>query len=164
MLDPKWMMRRRKHEIGLKRGIYKRIKNGETHPRNRYAELVRSVKRNTRSAKRNYEIRVAREAKKDPKRFFQTHRTKVREKIGPLKTDTGDVIDDKEGMSKLLNNYFRSVFTQENLSTLPEGVQVYEGNDNDRLRDVTITRQIIQEEIDKLKKNKSKGKKKKKGS
>ncbi len=60
-------------------------------------------------------------------------------------------------MSKLLNNYFLSVFTQENLSTLPEGVQVYEGNDNDRLSDGTVTRQIVQEEIDKLKKNKSPG-------
>ncbi len=60
-------------------------------------------------------------------------------------------------MSKLLNKYFLSVFTQENLSTLPEGVQVYKGNDNDMLKDVTITRQIVQEEIDKLKKNKSPG-------
>ncbi len=83
------------------------------------------------------------------------YRNKAREKIGPLKTDTGDVIDDSEGMSKLLNNYFLSVFTQQNLSSLPEGVQVYEGNDNDRLRDVTITRQIVLEEIDKLKKSKS---------
>ncbi len=83
--------------------------------------------------------------------------TKAREKIGLLITDTGDVIDDSEGMNKLLNNYFLSVFTQENLSTLPEGVQVYEGNDNDRLRDVTITRQVVLEEIDRLKKNKSPG-------
>ncbi len=81
--------------------------------------------------------------------------TKAREKIGPLKTDTGNVINEGEGMSKLLNNYFLSVFTQENLSTLPEGVHVYEGNDNDSLRDVTITRQIEQEEIDRLQKNKS---------
>ncbi len=79
-LDPKWMTRRLKHEIGLKRGIYKRIKNSETYFRNSYAELLRSVKRNSRSAKRKYEIRGAREAKKDPKGFFQMYRTKAREK------------------------------------------------------------------------------------
>ncbi len=138
--------------ILLKRGMYKRIKNGETHLSNRYVKLLRSVKRDIRSEKRNYEIRVARKAKKDPKGFFKMYRTKAREKIGPLETNTGDVIDDSEGMSKLLNNYFLSVFTQENLSTLPEGVQVYGGNVSDRLRNVTITRQMVQQEIDRLRK------------
>ena len=51
--EPKWMTRRLKHEIGLKRRLYKRIKNGDTHLRAQYNELVRAVKRNTRVAKRN---------------------------------------------------------------------------------------------------------------
>ncbi len=46
-LDPKWITRSLKHELGLKWGIYKRIQNSETHLRNRYVELVRSVRRNT---------------------------------------------------------------------------------------------------------------------
>ncbi len=50
--DPKWMTRGLKHEIGLKRRLYKRIKNGEIHLRARYNDLVRAVKRNTRVAKK----------------------------------------------------------------------------------------------------------------
>ncbi len=64
------MTRGLKHEIGLKRRLYKRIKTGETHLRAQYNELVRTVKRNTRVAKRNYEIKVAREAKRNPQGFL----------------------------------------------------------------------------------------------
>ncbi len=67
--DPKWMTHGIKHEIGQKRTLYRRIKNGENHLRTRYNELVRTVKRNTQVAKRNYEIRMAREAKNNPKEF-----------------------------------------------------------------------------------------------
>jgi len=65
------------------------------------------VKRNTRITKRNYEIRVAREAKNNPKEFFNMYRTKTRERIGPLKTEAGEIIESGEEMSKLLNDYFR---------------------------------------------------------
>ena len=48
------------------------------------------------------------------------YRTKTRERIGPLKTDTGDLVENGEDMSKALNDYFLSVFTQENMTTIPE--------------------------------------------
>ena len=146
-----------KHEIGLKRRLYKRIKNGENHLRTRYNELVRAVKRNTRIAKRNYEIRVAREAKSNPKGFFNMYRTKTRERIGPLKTEAGEIIESGEDMCKLLNDYFLSVFTRENQDTIPVREEVFQGEDNEKLRDVIITRQVVQKEIEKLKKNKSPG-------
>lgn len=74
-----------------------------------------------------------------------------------MNTNTGELVENGEDMSKMLNDYFLSVFTQENLTTIPERVQVYEGEDNDKLRDVTITRQVVQDEIGRLKKNKSPG-------
>ncbi len=54
-----------------------------------------------------------------------------------------------------MNISFLSVFTQENLTTIPERVQVHEGEENDKLRDVIITRQVVQDEISRLRKNKS---------
>lgn len=59
------MAGRLKHEMALKKGIYKQIKNDETNLRGKYVELVRSVKKNTRVAKRSYEIRVANEARRN---------------------------------------------------------------------------------------------------
>ncbi len=53
-------------------------------------------------------------------------------------------------MSNLLNDYFLSVFTRENQDTIA-------GEDDEKLRDVIITRQVVQKEIEKLNKNKSPG-------
>ena len=36
-----------------------------------YNDPARKVKKDIRIAKRNYEVRIAREAQKDPKRFYQ---------------------------------------------------------------------------------------------
>ncbi len=60
-------------------------------------------------------------------------------------------------MSKLLNDYFLSVLTRENQDTIPAGGEVFQGEDNEKLRDVIITRHIVHIGIKKLKKNKSPG-------
>ena len=54
-------------EIGLKRGLYRRIKRGEVQVVGQYNDLARKVKKGIRTAKRNYEVRIARDAQKDPK-------------------------------------------------------------------------------------------------
>ncbi len=41
------------------------------------------------------------------------NRTKNRERVGPLKTEAGEIIDSGKEMSNLLNNYFLLVFTKE---------------------------------------------------
>ncbi len=89
--------------------------------------------------------------------LFQMYRTKTREKTGPLITNTGELVENYENMSTLLDNYFLSVYAKEDRTTIPERVQVYEGGVGDELRDIIITSQVVQDEIDKLKKNKSHG-------
>ncbi len=64
----------------------------------------------------------------------------------------GEIIESGEEMSKLLNDYFLSVFNRENQDTIPLGKEVFRGEENDKLRDVIITRQVVQKEIEKLKK------------
>ncbi len=41
------------------------------------------------------------------------YRTKIKERIGPLRTEAGEIIESGEEMSNLLNDYFLSVFTEE---------------------------------------------------
>ena len=69
--DPKWMNARLKHCIGLKRGIYKKVKAGEEGLRQQYNELARTVRKLTRNAKYAYERKVASQVKTDPKGFYQ---------------------------------------------------------------------------------------------
>ena len=68
--DPKWMTARLKHYIGLKRGIYKKVKAGDDSLRPRYIELARTVRKLTKNAKNAYELKVANQAKTDTKGFY----------------------------------------------------------------------------------------------
>ncbi len=85
------------------------------------------------------------------------YRTKTKERIGPLKAEAGEIIESGEEINNLLNDYFLSVFTRENQDTIPTGEEVFQGEYNDQLRDLIITRQLVQKEIQKLKKKKSPG-------
>ncbi len=55
------------------------------------------------------------------------YRTKTRDRIGPLKTEAGEIIESGEKMSNLLNYYFLSVFTRENQDTIPTGEKYSKG-------------------------------------
>ena len=154
--SPKWMTNNLKHLIGVKRSIYKKIKNGEVELRDRYNVLTRLVKRVTRKAKRDYELKIASNAKSDPKGFFQLYKAKSRERIGPLKV--GNVLyDSSEDMSEVLNQYFVSVFTQETLTSIPEADPVFTGGTENELKDIKICRDDVVKEINKLSATKSPG-------
>ncbi len=56
------------------------------------------------------------------------YRTKTRERIGPLKTEAGKIIESGEDMNNLLNDYFLSIFTTENQGTIPVG-EVFQGEE-----------------------------------
>ena len=54
-------------------------------------------------------------------------------------------------MSEILNSYFGSVFTKENVSdNLPEVEQVFKGDFNFNLTDIVITPEVV---LEKFKKN-----------
>ncbi len=63
------------------------------------------------------------------------YRTKTRERIGPLKTEAGEIIESGEDMNKLLNDYFFFFFffffTKENQDTIPVGEEVFQGEDDE---------------------------------
>ena len=59
-------------------------------------------------------------------------------------------------MNTVLNKYFVSVFTYEDLTSVPEAEQVFRGREDEKLLDINITREIINEG-NKLKIGKSPG-------
>ena len=60
------------------------------------------------------------------------------------------MIDNSEDMSEALNDYFLSVFTHENLTTLPHADQVFKAREDERLTNINITSQQVIQERDKL--------------
>ncbi len=75
--------------------------------------------------------------------------TKARERIGPLKTEAGEITENGEEMSNLFNDYFLLVFTRENQDTMPTGEEVFQEEDNEKLRDAIMTRHVVQKETEK---------------
>ena len=72
-------------------------------------------------AKASFEIRLASNIKTNSKSFYSYVRSKQRtkDKVGPLKDNSGKIISDDTEAANCLNNYFVSVFTQENVSNIP---------------------------------------------
>ena len=61
-------------------------------------------------------------------------------------------------MSEILNNYFYSVFTKENLSDkFPEVEQVFKSDLSSNLTDIILTPELIVENLKKFKSNKALG-------
>lgn len=105
---------------------YKETKNyGEFQA---YKKAEKMVKDSVRKAKKNFEKNLAKNAKKDCKSWYSYLKTKTsnRVSVGPLKLDEVLVTDD-EKMADILNHFFSSVFTQEDLINLPNLEPVYTG-------------------------------------
>ena len=119
--------------------------------------LEREVKQKVRRAKGEYELELARKTKTDPKRFFGYVRAQYKGKdaIGPLLDPVTGVLEEGNvEMAGLLNNFFASVFTEENASvpTLDFKVprELWLGGD-------LITERSVINKIEKLGRNKSAG-------
>ncbi len=89
------------------------------------------------------------EAKVTPEGFFQLNRTKVRDKIGPLKSGES-LIDTDEAMSEAINKYL-TVFTKERLDIISQGEQIYRGEEVGRLTNINVSREDVIRQIDGLK-------------
>lgn len=71
------------------------------------------------------------------------YQTKVRDKIGPLKTASGNITDEAGEMAKILNEFFVSVFTNERLVEIPLAHNIYNGDIDNILRKITISREEV---------------------
>ena len=60
-------------------------------------------------------------------------------------------------MSEVLNEYFSSVFTTEDISSLPVPFTKFEGNKSEHLGQLFVTPEMIAKKIKKMKDNKSPG-------
>ena len=97
--------------------------------------------------------------KYDSKNFYAYVRSKqkVRDKVRPLENNRGNIISDGLQMAEVLNEYFSSVFTTEDISSLPVPFTKFEGNKSEHLWQLFVTHEMIAQKIKKMKDNKSPG-------
>ena len=129
--QPEWFNKSIAEAISNRQKAYN-ISKLRPSPETKVAPIkeCRNVDKLIRRAKLNEEDRVAAAAKDNPKAFFAhvNSRKPVKNTIGPLKDRTGSIISSDEGMANILNEYFTSVYTEEDTSEIPIIPIVYRGN------------------------------------
>jgi len=74
-----------------------------------------------KEAKRTFELNLTNGVRNDSKSFgaYVWSKTKTKTTVGPLQDQIGELIDDDESLCNMLNIFFTSVFTKEDLSYIP---------------------------------------------
>ena len=124
-----------------------------------YKEKLRKSVKENNEAKIMFEKNLADNIKRDCKSFYAYVRSKQRNKIrvGPLKDSTGSIISDSRAIANLLNNYFSSVFTVEDLSNIPNPNSNFDFTNSEILTELLINETLVGEKLGKMNTSKSQG-------
>ena len=117
-----------------------------------YKEALNLATTEIRKSKRTFEKKLAGNIKNYSKSFYAYVRSKqnVRNQVRPLENNSENIISDGFQMAEVLNGYFSSVLTIEDISSLPVPLTKFEGNKSEQLGQLFV-------KIKKMKDNKSPG-------
>ena len=121
--------------------VYKHTGNVEEYTN--YKEALNLATTEIRQSKRTFE------------KIYVRSKQKVRDQVGPLENNSENIISDGFQMAEVLNEYFSSVFTTEDINSLPVPFTKFEGNKSEQLGQLFVTPEIIAKKIKKMKDNKS---------
>ena len=112
-----------------------------------------------RDSVRQFEKKLGENIKQDSKSFYKYVKSKqqVKDSIGPLRGQNGDVSSDSKFMAEELNNFFASSFTRENTDSIQDSNIKFQGNSDQKLTDINITPELVRKHLIKLKRNKAPG-------
>ena len=137
--------------------VYRRTRKDEDYAK--YKEALNAATTEIRQSKRSYEQKLACNIKNDSKSFYAYVRSKqnVQDKVGPLEDSAGNIISQGFLMAEDLNGYFSSVFTKEDISSLPVADAKFQGAKSDYLGRLVVTPELVAKKIKAMKDNKSPG-------
>ena len=77
---------------------------------------------NIKNARCAYECKIIKDIKKEPKKLFKYIRSQqtLRPRIGPLEKESGELAQSDTDAAELLNNFFQSVFIDDESDEMPE--------------------------------------------
>ena len=130
--------------------------SGEDEDYTNYCRIRNQVKRESKKAKKAMERKIAKEAKANPKGFWKYVKNKLgrSQGMGDLKDENGRQISDDIGKADLLNNFFSSTFTTEDLNSIPPGEQ---DSLSSFLNDIEISESEVKKLLQNLDPSKSPG-------
>ena len=147
---PFWLDKKCMKQIRKKYKFFKRFKESKlSYDYNKYIEQRNRVKRDIRDAVKNHEKKIAKESKTNPKSFWKYVNTKLSRSTGVpnlLKPDGNLTTSDNE-KANVLNSFFPSVFTNEDLTNVPT---VDNLSNNMFLTDILITKEAVKSKLKNL--------------
>ncbi len=120
---PLWTNERALVKVKKKREAFKRyLHTREGKDYLLYAQARNQAKHESRKAVQIFESKVAQQAKTNPKAFFAYAKSKLktRDGIADLEDREGNVATSDSEKAQLLNAFFCSVFTREDISNIPD--------------------------------------------
>ena len=156
---PKWWSNEIADCLAEKKHVHDELKLSHNDDlRNRFTTLRRKAKKLIKQSKKSLELHIAHQSKTNPKEFYGYIRKKkvVTSSIGPLVDENGDYTTNDLQMSNVLNTFFASVFTTEDLSNIPE-TSPNATNNSSVLNNITVTERNVINCLEKLNSNKSPG-------
>ena len=133
--------------------------NGSDRNEAKYKYYQKEVNKEIRRAKRNLEKRLGENIKTDRKGFFKYARSKmkVKESVGPIEDQQGRLIKDEKEMANIFSEFFKSVFTKENINEVPVPEKMFHGNESEELKDINIDVDRVKKKLKSLNKSKAPG-------
>ena len=154
---PLWMNRNIMRLIRKKRRLWNWYKTTKDHAEYQaYLSVQKSVAKTIRSAKRNLERKLAKNFKKKPRQFYAhlNKRMKSRAQVGPFKDENDELVSNSEGMANIFNDFFTSVFTEEDTSSVPTPDLLCQGPS---LSSISVGVDGVKSKLSKLKVNSASG-------
>ena len=157
---PRWMTPKTKRAKSQIVSMWKRYKeSGSSNDWVEYKIVLNKTTSCYKDAKRKFEVNLANKVKTSPKPFYSyvRSRSKTKDVVGPLKDPSGKVMTDNSETCKMLNDYFSSVFTEEDTTVLPVPEAVYKDDPKNMLNNINITLNDVYEKLIHLKSDKAPG-------
>ena len=121
-----------------------------------YTKARNQAKWECRKAQRDFEKKLAKESKKNPKAFYKYAQSKLKTRTGIahlIKEDGSLTTTDKQKADEL-NSFFSSVFTREDTNNMPDN---FTSRTDSMLMDIDFTRKDVAKKLFKMNPNKSPG-------
>ena len=127
-----------------------------SYHRNNYTRCKNSFRALSRKLRRDFEIDISKDMKEKPKVFwsYAKSRLKTKEKISTLVKPDGSSATSPKEKAETLNDFFASVFTVEDLSSIPPAPAYVV---NEVVYSILFTPEIVKDKLLALKPNKSPG-------
>jgi hypothetical protein len=155
--QPLWMNRNALTKVKKKTQAFKRyLQTREGVDYLQYARARNQARWECRKAEKDFERKIAMEAKQNPKAFFNYAKSKMKTKtsVSELERQDGSKVSEDSDKAEVLNDFFSSVFTREDMSNMPDFPDRFF---NETLTELHITRDMVLKKLEQLKPSKSPG-------